>query len=325
VTFKQRSYYITSMSNDQALPIPATLLEDQDIYAILDNLFTNTDLNVTNIENTIKSIGAARQYYDDFSGKMDEYIRYESMIDARLEQLKNFVDDESLINMEQLDMNALDTKITTIASSYATIVDKNNTTARDINTQYNVVKDKLILLATQSARVYSRMGDFNRLISTKRAANYVNTKTILLKVMSGSYTNDNAITFDAIGLSSGPNFFTLGHNFTLNAARQLIVYGGFPSFSTSSPKVSVTINIEMLSTISMVMDTTTKFAIHHAYIDGDGAPKDTYYEITSLSKPPLTLIMSPNDTLEIKPKTSIVITTSMFTLSIANVPEANPG
>lgn len=305
------------METDQN-PIPTTLLEDQDIYTVLDNLFSNTDQNVTNIETTIKAIGSARQTYDDFSVKMDEYIRYERMIDARLDQLKTFVEDGTLIATEQTEMDKIEAKINEITTTYSAAVTKNNTTAETINTQYAVVKDKLISLASQSAKVSNRMGMFNTLISTKRAANYVNTKTVLIKVIPGTYNNDAGLVFDATGLSSGPNHFQLGYDFTLDAVRQAIVYGGFPDFSSDSPKKIVTINIEILSSTGKVMDTTTKFTVHHHYLDPtDGSPKDVYNDITSLSKPPLSLTMSPDDTLVIKPKTPIVITSSMFTISVA--------
>jgi hypothetical protein len=297
----------------------STVVDDKDVYVTLDNLFQNADTNVSNIQTTIQTINTARNSYDEFTTNMENFTRYENMIDARLQQLKAFVQDNTAINTETEALTNLESRIQQVAERYAGRVSANNTLADQVNTKFEEVKTILTNLSQRSASLSQKVDNYTNLISTKRAVGYAAAKTIMLAVTPQAYAADSFLTFDATGFSiiqSG--FFNLGFSFTLNGSRQGIFYGGYAGFPTTGQAYRLTVNIEVLTTTSKIIDTTTKFTVIQQYRDSStGMSKENLFEVSALSS--VSFNVRPNDGIFVKPKTAIVASNSIWTFSLTDV------
>lgn len=299
---------------------PTNVVQDKDIYLTLDNLFTNADTNVSNIQTTIQTIGSARNSYDEFTTNMENFLRYENMVDARLQQLKSFVDDRTAITAEDEAITNLETRIQTVAERYADKVTANNTLADQVNTKFNEVKTILTTLSQRSASLSQKVDNYTNLISTKRAVGYAASKTIMLAVSPGSYAANSFLAFDATGLSilSPSGFYDLGFNFTLNGNRQGIFYGGYTGFPTTGQAYRLTVNIEVLTTTSKIIDTNTKFSVLQQFRDtASGLLRENTFEASALTS--VSFNIRPNDGVFVKPKSAIVVSNSIWTFSLSDV------
>lgn len=294
-----------------------SLLEDKDTFIKLTELFNNADTNIASLQATIQSIGAAQTSYDDFLREMEHFSRYEEMVEARLKQLKSFVEDTSSIENEEKNMNTLETKMAGVTSKYADIVSKNNVLALQVNTLYNTVKDRLTTLSHRSALIANRVDEYTRLISEKRATGYVKSCTVLLNVTPGSYPRGVPLAFfttENLKMSIRPGqegMYDLGFGFVLSSDRTQITLGD------PTKTARLTVNIEVMSTEGKVIDTISKFVVVK-----NGS---TEQEISALTQVNLNLA-GPSDHIRMCPLlkdiaiVSAIITVSFQVTTVATTP-----
>jgi hypothetical protein len=308
-----------------------SFFEDQETFLKLTDLFTNADANIASIQATIQSIGAAQNSYDDFLREMDHFRRYEEMVEARLKQLKSFVEDTSSIETEEQNMNSLENKMAGVTSKYADIVSKNNVLALQVNTLYNTVKDRLTTLSHRSALIANRVDEYTRLISEKRANGYVKSCTVLLNVTPGlvargsplifettNSANEN-VTFPKSIVPGRQDMYDLGFGFLMSADRTTILLGD------TGKTARVTVNIEVMSTEGKVIDTITKFSVIKKTINNGLGETITQQDMSALTSVSLTMI-GPSDSFTMRPLTKdVVISSAIITLSfqVTTTPSAS--
>lgn len=273
-----------------------TLLEDQDTYVKLTDLFNNADANIASIEATIQSIGIAQNSYEEFVKEMDHFNRYEEMVEARLKQLKSFVEDTTSIEGEEKNLSTLETNMAGVTSKYADMVSKNNKLALHVNSLYNTVRDRLTTLSHRSALIASRVDEYTRLISEKRATGYVKSCTVLLTVKPGAYVRGAPLAFETTNTVHNTAFvksiipgkegsYELGFGFYLSEDCTTIVLGEL------GKTARVTVNIEVMSTEGKVIDTITKFSILKRSSSNDDTTQKDMSALTSVT---MTLV-GPSD------------------------------
>jgi hypothetical protein len=301
-----------------------SVVDDQLSYQLLDDLFDNTNANIQSVNNTLVSIGQADQYYTGFSTYMDQYTRYEQLIQARLNQLKDFVNDESTVLAEEASMTTLENTMNASTNAYKIMVQQNNQKAVQVQQKYDTVKESLSALAKRAADLGKKQYEYTWLIYQKRGKDYAKGTVILnvngTKVAPVTFTANSPITFQTTNYTAHPNitgYLNLGFNFGLHASTFDEITYGYAGMTDTTPK-SVTFNIEVLSimvgTTPKTMDTSTKFLIVHTTTDDANVTIQNSYEVTSLSTK--TFSMKVGDKFKVLPQTDIKVTTGIFSVTI---------
>lgn len=302
-----------------------SIVDDQYSYQLLDDLFDNTSANMQSVQDTLVNIGQAQNDYQDFAQYMDQYTRYEQLIQARLNQLKTFVEDESTVLAEEGAMDNLENRMSTSTSAYMDMVQQNNQKAVEVKAKYDVVKDSLTTLANRAARLGQKQYEYTWLIYQKRGRDYAKG-TLILNVdgtaaAPATFAANAPVTFQTAGYGTHanmPGFLDLGFNFGLHATNRYEIQYGYAGMTNPVSK-AVTFNIEVLSTIlgttPKAMDTSTRFVIIHNTTDStNAAPIQPTYTLTSLSTQ--TFTMKVGDRFRVVPETEVKVTSGVFSATI---------
>ena len=249
------------------------IVQDQLLLDELNNITSNADTLITNIQQTFATIENSTSISTDYDNQINSFTQYETTIAEKLQRLEAFLDDGTAISTKGTDMTTLESLVDKATKDYKDTVVANNELAKNVKGKYDVMKTRIGQLSKRAALLRKNAGEFDWYIKNKRGGSYANS--VVLRVIGGQVFNapyapeSSVLVYDKSDLplstkngtgsvpDMSPAFYEMGNNFILAVTADGT--NGVSVWNAGTVKRSIRISTEVLNTSVSVFDTTTVF------------------------------------------------------------------
>lgn len=249
------------------------IVQDQLLLDGLNNITSNADALVDDIQQTFAAIADSSAVSTDYDSQINSFTTYENTIANKLQQLDAYLSDGTAIADTTAKMSQLETSVDQATANYQTVVVANNSLAKDVKGKYDMMKARIGQLSKRAAQLRKNAGEFDWYINNKRGAGYANS--VVLRVVADQTFSApfapaaSVLAYDRSSLpvsakngtgavpDLSPAFYEMGNHFVMAAAADGT--NGASVWNAGAVKRSIRISTEVLNTSAAVFDTTTVF------------------------------------------------------------------